>query len=71
MQRKTFGKCSSRGKILSSLLFKNRFLATAGTMDYGGDRGRILETTYAGVTGNRNSREMLEVDLVLSAGMKE
>lgn len=54
MQRETFGRFLRRGMILSVLLLKMSFWLLQGEWEYGGDKGRIIETKYSGVLVNRN-----------------
>lgn len=46
---------------LPGLLFKNIFLATAGRMNYGGNKDSIMKKKYFGIIVNRDTREMLEL----------
>lgn len=47
-------KVFEKGNDLSVLLLKMSFWLLQGEWEYGGDKGRIIETKYSGVLVNRN-----------------
>lgn len=59
MQREPIVKCLNRENTLSALLFKKYLSGYCSEDGLQWVRGKSLETTYAGVIINRNSRSIL------------